>query len=252
MNFSEKVILITGSASGIGEDVAIEFAQLNAKIVLVDISEERLKIVADKIIKNKSPSIPLQIVADVIKDAANIINRTINHFGRLDILINSAGICQKDTPTTMDLKTYDHIFAINCRAIVELIKFAVPFLQLTKGNIINISSFCGLKANLNLTSYCMSKAALNMYTKCASLELASKGIRVNAINPGTIQTPIFQTQGICEEDVQQILNKTKERYPVGRTGTVSDTTNAILFLASDQANFINGVNLSIDGGRLIY
>lgn len=249
MDFSEKVTIITGAASGIGKDAAIEFAKLGANLVLVDLNRDQLKTVVDQINASGSPA-PLSIAADVTEDAETIIKQTVQHFGQINILVNCAGISQTDTASTIDLDKFDRIFSINCRSIVELTKHAIPFLEKTKGNVVNVSSFCGLKGNMKLTSYSMSKAAVDMYTKCASLELAPKGIRVNAINPGTIRTPIFQSLGIDEKEMEATLKETAKRYPIGRVGDVSDTTNAILFLANDESSFINGISLSVDGGRL--
>lgn len=249
MNFSGKVVIVTGSASGIGEDAAIEFAKLGAKVVLVDINEERLKIVAEKMKNNESPT-PLVIACDVTDDAIKIINDTIEHFGQLDILVNNAAIVREGTPSTLDLNLHDSVFKTNVRSVVELVKWAIPHLEKTRGNIVNVSSVGGIVAHVHTTSYSMSKAALDMYTKCASLELAPKGIRVNGLSPGCIRTTLVQTMGLNENELKLWLDKAKERYPIGRIGEVSDTTNGILFLASNKSNFMNGVSLVIDGGRM--
>lgn len=249
MRFSGKVVLVTGASSGIGEDAAIEFANQNASVVLVGRDERRLNSVVDKIKSNGSP-IPLSIAADVSKDAHRIIDETIKHFGRLDVLINNAGIYRKDSASTVNLKDFDELFATNVRAVVELTKLSIPYLEKTKGNVVNISSFTGLKSVLITTSYGMMKAALSMYTKCASLELAPKGIRVNEISPGLVKTEIVEKSGIPLAEVALIFQAAVHNYPVGRLGKVSDTTNAILFLADEQSSFINGVSLVVDGGRI--
>lgn len=249
MGFAEKVVLVSGASSGIGEDAAIEFAKQGAKVVLVGRNEARLNAVANKITKNGS-SLPLIIVADVSKDASRIINETIQHFGQLDTLINNAGIFRTNTASNVDLKVFDEVMAINCRSIVEITKLAVPYLEKTKGCVVIISSISGLKAYQEEISYCVSKAAIDMYVKCASLELAPKGIRVNSVNPGVIDTPIFKTIGLDGENLQAHLEREKQSYPVGRIGVVSDTTNAILYLADQKSSFVNGINLVVDGGSV--
>lgn len=250
MGFSGKVVLVTGASSGIGADVAIAFAQSGAKLVLVGRSLERLSGVANKITSQGSPE-PLVIVGDVSVDAAKIIERTIQHFGQLDVLVNNAGFGRfNDTASTLNLEAFDSIFGTNCRAVVELSKLAIPHLETTNGNIVNVSSIAGLAACKSATSYCMSKAALDMYTKCASLELAPKGIRVNSVNPGTIQTAFLEAAGLDKARIPGFREKSIDFHPVGRLGTVSDTTNAILFLADEKSSFINGALLPADGGRL--
>lgn len=248
MNFNEKVVIVTGAATGVGEDAAIEFAKLGAKVVLVDINEEQLKIVNEKIKSNMSPT-TLVITADVSKDAVKIIDETIHHFRKLDILVSNAAVVREGFPSNLDLDTHDLVFAVNVRAVVELTKLAIPHLEKTKGNIINVTSVGGSVPHPYTTSYSMSKAALDMYTKCASLELAPRGVRVNGLSPGCIRTSLVRNMGLSEEDLKVWLDKAKERYPVGRIGEVSDTTNGILFLASEKSSFINGTLLVVDGGR---
>lgn len=249
MDFSGKVVLVTGASSGIGEDAAIGFAELGAKVVIVGRNEDRLHAVAEKI-KNAGSPTPLAIAADIVKDAAKIVEQTISHFGKLDVLVNNAGIVRMDTASDVKLEEHDDIFATNCRAAVEIAKLAVPYLEQTKGNVVNVSSLAGITPNKATTSYSMSKAALDMYTKCASLELAPRGVRVNSVNPGLIVTPIFQWFSTDSAQVDAFLEKARTRYPVGRVGAVSDTTNAILFLADEKSSFINGVLLPVDGGKL--
>lgn len=250
MNFSDKVVLITGAGSGIGEDAAIGFAKQGAKVVLVDLCEIGLNSVANKISKIESLK-PLIILGDVTKDAQKIIEQTIKHFGKLNILVNNAGILKLDSASNINLEAFDKLFAVNVRAVVELTKFAIPYLEKTKGNIVNLSSITGLQAYAISCSYAMTKAAINMYTKCAALELAAKGIRVNSVHPGVIKTPIYEKLGLADNDLKTFMEGQEERYPLGRIGDVGDTTNAILFLASEQSSFITGVSLSVDGGRAI-
>lgn len=247
MEFSEKIAVITGASSGIGEDVSIEFARQGAKVVLVGRNEDRLNIVADKI-KSNGSFVPLVIIADISKDASKIIEKTIKHFGQLNILVNNAGIGAIDSASTVDLDKFDRIFETNIRGVVELTKLAVPFLENTNGIVVNVSSISSIKALAGGLSYCMSKAALDMYTKCASLELAPKGIRVNSVNPGMIKTPILNTMGFSEKRIEQYRESERIKTPIGRTGLVSDTTNAILYLSSEKSTAINGISMIIDGG----
>lgn len=243
MSFTGKVVLISGASSGIGADAARHLSKLGAQVSLVGRNEQRLKEVADQIIKAGSTR-PLPIVADVTKDGERIINETVKHFGRLDVLVNNAGIFLSDSLPEFNVSEYDRLMDTNLRSVIVLSHLAVPHLEKTKGNIINVSSEAGINAYDMFLSYCISKAALNHFTKCAAIGLASKGIRVNAINPGDIRTPIFASVGI--EESEAFFDKIKEQYLVGRVGETSDTSAAIEYLASQS--FINGILLPVDGG----
>lgn len=137
MDFSDKVALVTGSASGIGEDAAKSFAKYGAKLVLVDLNENGLNCVSRKI-EEDGFQISLKIIADITKDAKQIIKVAIDHSNQLDIVVNCVGILRFDSPITVNLDVFDKIFAINVRSIIEINKLAIPYLEKTKGNIINV------------------------------------------------------------------------------------------------------------------
>lgn len=249
-SFADKVILITGASSGIGADAARHLARLHGAIALVGRDVPRLKQVADSIRAENSPE-PLVIVADVANDAERIVRETIEHFGRLDVLINSAGIVLRDAAHTVDMDVYDRLMNVNVRGIIELTKYAVPWLEKTNGNILNVSSTSGLRAKPGSMTYCLSKAAVNQFTRCAALDLAPKGIRVNAIAPGATRTPIFETNGLTHAaNAEQFFDSFKHTYPMGRIGEVSDTSNAIEFLTKESSSFLTGNILRVDGGSL--
>lgn len=248
MSFGNKVVLVTGASSGIGADCARHFAKLGANVVLVGRNEKRLNEIVDFIKQTNSPT-PLAIVADVTKDAQRIVDETIKQFGKLNVLVNNAGIVIQDNVVDAKLSEFDRVFDTNVRSIITLTQLCVAHLEKTKGNVVNVSSVAGLKAVKNVMTYCMSKAALDQFTKCAALDLAPKGIRVNAINPAAIRTPIFQTVGLTTETTEQLFEHYKTHYPVGRVGEVSDTSAAISFLADDKsASFLTGCLLPVDGG----
>lgn len=245
MSFTGKVVLITGASSGIGADAARHLAKLGAKVAIVGRNEKRLNEVREQIIKAGSPK-PLPIVADVSTDAKRIIDETIKHFGQLDVLVNNAGIFMTDTLDNMKMTVYDRIMDTNLRSVVVLSHLAVPHLEKTKGNIVNVSSDAGIQPYGEYLSYCISKAGINQFTKCSAIGLAKKGIRVNAVNPGDVRTPLFESVGVTPENADQFFEKCKEQYLVGRVGEVSDTSAAIEYLASQS--FINGILLPVDGG----
>lgn len=251
MSFDGKVILITGASSGIGADAARHLAKLGAKVSIVGRNEKRLSDVAEEI-RQSSAMTPLIIAADVTKDTKRIVDETINHFGKLDVLINNAGFSIKDNVANADLTEFNRVFATNVCAVINLTKLCVPHLEKSKGNVVNVSSFAGLKPIPNTMTYCMSKAALDQLTKCSALDLAPKGIRVNSINPAVVRTRIFESYGVTLEHYEKALEQYKCNYPIGRVGEVSDTSAAIAFLANDaSASFLTGLLLSVDGGSMV-
>ncbi|XP_055309033.1 uncharacterized oxidoreductase TM_0325-like [Sitodiplosis mosellana] len=175
------------ACTGIGAHAAIHLAKKGGRIVLVGRNEGRLNDVSSEIIKDNAPK-PLIIVADVTMDAERIIQETIDHFGSLDVLVNNAAEITCDTADNIELEDFDRIMNTNVCSIVHLRKLAVPHLEKTNGNISNVSSIAGLRTKVNSFGHSISKAAVNQLTKNAALDLASKGIRMNAINPGAINS----------------------------------------------------------------
>lgn len=251
MSFSGKVVIITGASSGIGADAALQLSKLGASVAIVGRNAERLGATAKKIRESGSSSV-LEIVADVNNDAERVITATVGKFGKLDVLVNNAGILEFNGGELLGtLDTFDRIMSTNVRSVLALTKLAVPHLERTKGNVVNISSIAGLRAVPFALSYAMSKAALDHFTKCAAVELASKGIRVNSVNPGAVETPIFKTAGLDDNKVDEFMKECERSYPVGRTGRVEDISRAIAFLANDDAGFITGHILVVDGGKVL-
>lgn len=251
MIFDAKVVLVTGASSGIGADAARHLAQLGARVSIIGRNKDRLYQVADEI-KNAGSPTPLAIVADITKDAERIVDETIKHFGQLDVLVNNAGTAKLDTTCDLKISNLNRTFETNVLAVIILTQLCVPYLEKTKGNVINVSSIAGFKPIPNHTSYCVSKAAQDQFTKCASIDLAKKGIRVNAINPSFIRTPVFERTGVPIEAINKLFADLKSKYPVGRTGEVSDTSAAIAFMADNNAaGFLTGILLPVDGGAMV-
>ncbi|XP_031638461.1 uncharacterized protein LOC116350700 [Contarinia nasturtii] len=251
MSFSGKVVLITGASSGIGADAARHLASKGASVSIVGRNEKRLNAVAEEIIKAGHPT-PLAIVADVTKDVERIVDETIKKFGKLDVLVNNAGIVAQDNVVDIELSGFDRIFNTNLKSVIMLSKLCVPHLEKTRGNIVNVSSVAGLKCIQNVLSYSMSKAALDQFTKCSALDLAPKHIRVNSINPAAIETPIFQVGDLSKELIDRVRDDCISKYPVKRIGDVSDTSSAIAYLADENAaSFLTGILLTIDGGYML-
>lgn len=250
MNFTDKVALITGAGSGIGADVAIRLSKLGASVSLVGRNVANLETVALRIRAAGAPE-PLVIAADVTADTDRIINETIAKFGRLDVLVNNAGRMEFSAELLGTLDIFDSMFDTNVRSVLALTKAAAPHLEQTKGNVVNVSSIAALKATRKATAYAMSKAALDHFTRCAAVELAPKGIRVNSTSPGATETALFENGGLDAMLAEDLRQQCRDSYPFGRICSVEDISKAIAFLASDEASFITGHILLVDGGKLL-
>ncbi|XP_050328838.1 uncharacterized oxidoreductase TM_0325-like [Bactrocera neohumeralis] len=249
MSLVGKVVIVTGASSGIGAAVAVAFAKQNSKVVLVGRNEANLKATAAACKTANSKAELLPITGDVTVDAERIINSTIERFGQLDVLVNNAGIFEVGNILDIDVDQFDRIFDTNVRAVFLLTKYAAPHLIKTQGNIVNVSSVTGLRSFPGVSTYCSSKAALDQFTRCIALDLASKNVRVNAVNPGVIVTDIHRRRGLSPEGVNEYLERCKETHALGRVGEPNEVADAIIFLASSNASFITGATLPIDGGK---
>lgn len=247
--FTGKVAFVTGATSGIGQACAVAFAEAGANVVCVGRNADALKEVEQKIREAGSEAVIIQ--ADVARDgeAERAVQHAIDAFGGIDVLVNSAGHISSGTIENTSLTAWDDMMNINVRAAFVLMQKALPSLIDRRGNIVNVSSVTGLRAFPGVLAYCVSKAALDQLTRCASLELAAKGVRVNAVNPGVVVTQIHKRGGMSEEAYAAFLEHSKSTHPLGRTGRPEEVASLILFLASDDASWITGATYSIDGGR---
>lgn len=251
MSFNGKVILITGASSGIGAACAEYFAREGGQLALVGRNVDKFRNVVKKIKEINTESDPLIILKDVSTDAKEIIDETIQRYNRLDVLINNAGFSIRGTIEDTKIEDFDAIMATNVRAVFSLTHLAIPYLIATKGNVVNVSSVAGLRAMKNNLAYSMSKAAVDHFTRCAALELAAKGVRVNSVNPALIITDFHLNLGMSNEQYAEYVDTFGKQHPVGRAGQASEVVNAIAFLSKDNAGFVTGVCLPIDGGMTI-
>ncbi|XP_071447789.1 3-oxoacyl-[acyl-carrier-protein] reductase FabG-like [Hetaerina americana] len=254
VNLKHKVAIITGASSGIGKGTALHFAKLGCRLLLSGRNEGNLNEVR-KTCENiglDKKEVDVSI-GDVCKadDRESLVKHAIERFGKIDILINSAGILIGSGIEQQSLEDYDLQMDINARSVFCLMKIALPHLIATKGNIVNVSSVTGLRAFPGVVGYNASKAAVDHLTRCVALEVASRGVRVNAVNPGVIVTNLHKRGGMDEETYKKFLEHSKETHALGRPGTAEEVAKAIAFLASDDASFITGATLAVDGGRNI-
>jgi len=243
MRLKDKVAIITGAANGLGRATALTFAREGAKIVVADVNEEAGQKVVEEILQTGSAAHFARVnVADpesVNRMAAN----TVTQYGKIDILINNAGILADARLVKMELEQWQHVIDVNLKGVF-LCGQAVARVMETQGRgvILNAASVVGLYGNFGQSNYVAAKAGVIGMTKTWARELGKKGIRVNAVAPGFIETDMIKT--IPEKVIAMI----KEKTPLARMGTPQDIANAYLFLASDEASFITGTVLSVDGG----
>lgn len=249
-NFQDKVIIVTGASSGIGAATAVHLASLGGLVVLVGRNVDKLKETADNILATGgAPALQLQADMNKEADVEKIVAATIEKFGKLDVLINNAGIIELGSIESTSLEQYDRVMSTNVRSLYQLTMLATPELIKTKGNIVNVSSVCGLRSFPGVLAYNVSKSAVDQLTRCVALELASKGVRVNSVNPGVIITELQKRGGLDDEAYAKFLEHSKQTHALGRPGEVNEVAAAIAFLASADASFSTGVNLPVDGGR---
>ncbi|HEX8652129.1 MAG TPA: glucose 1-dehydrogenase [Pyrinomonadaceae bacterium] len=245
----DKVALVTGATSGIGHATALRFAEAGAAVAAVGRDQGRLRLVVEEI--QGSGGAALAIPSDVTDDGAarSIVARAVERFGALDVLVNAAGHISNGTIETTSLVDWDAMLNVNLRAVFNLMQQAVPYLAQRRGNIVNVSSVTGLRAFPGVLAYCVSKAGLDQLTRCAALELAPRGVRVNAVNPGVVVTEIHKRGGMSEDEYAAFLERSQGTHPLGRVGHAREVAELILYLASERAAWITGATYSIDGGR---
>jgi len=238
-----KVVIVTGASSGIGQATALRFADAGSAVVAVGRNSKELAAIASESIKPH--------LADLtdISQLEDLVSATLQNYGRIDVLINSAGIIKNGNIETTSTDDWDDMMQINLRSVFVLTQKCVTHLIGSKGNIVNVSSVAGTRAFPNVLAYCVSKAAIDQLTRCSALELASKGVRVNAVNPGVVVTNIHKRGGMEDAGYTAFLEHSKTTHPVGRVGTAAEVAELIYFLASDKASWITGATYEIDGGR---
>ncbi|XP_052789805.1 uncharacterized oxidoreductase MexAM1_META1p0182-like [Mya arenaria] len=254
-SLKDKVAIITGASSGIGEGVAVHLASLGCRLVLTGRTQEKL----DRVIKKCrtagcAEGNLVAISGDITTHATrmNVVEQAEVRWGRLDILINNSGIVCTTSLANVTKVDYDLTFDNNIRCHVLMTKACLPYLVKTKGCVINNSSAYSQTPNIDHGVYCMTKAAMDMFTKCLALEMGPKGVRVNSINPGLIATNMYRKKEVKMKDdafFQKYLEENAAQTPLGRTGLPHDCAQAVAFLASDASSFISGETLFVDGAR---
>ena len=246
---TNKVAIVTGATSGIGRATANLFAANGAKVVAVGRNEADLSELTSG--TSKAVGMVTARPADVTDQSQvdGLVSEIIDKFGKIDILVNAAGIIGNGSIENTTLDDWDRMLNVNLRSVFYLMQKCVPMLELTKGNIVNVSSVTGPRAFPNVLAYCVSKAGVDQLTRCSALELAPKGIRVNAVNPGVVVTGLHRRSGMSEDRYETFIEHSRTTHPLGRVGQPEEVAELIMFLASDKAGWITAATYEIDGGR---
>jgi len=254
---NEKVALISGGASGIGRATAQLFAAEGAFVAVTDIDETGAQQVANNIASCGGAAIALRLNVTVERDWEVVVGKLRDTAGRVDILIACAGIAHAKPVTEMSIEEWRHVHAVNLEGVFLGAKHVIPAIRETGGgSIVIVSSVSGIKPSPGASAYCSSKAALRMFAKTVALECAERvdRIRVNTVSPGAVKTPIWKGTPIWEQlraehgSEEGAWNALGASAPLGRVAEPEEIAKAILFLASDDASYITGVDLVIGGG----
>ena len=250
MKLSNKVALITGSGSGIGRASAILFSQEGAKISVADIDEKGGQQTVDLIKQKGGSAIFIQTDVSKANDIERMIRATVDHYGKLDILFNNAGIGMPFIPIEeVKESIWDRIMEINVKGIFLGCKYAVPIMKRQGGGvIINTASISGVRPRPGLSAYSASKGAAILLTKALAIELAPFKIRVNCVNPVVVDTP-FLEKNIDLSQLEEAKKSMLSTIPLGRLCQPEDIAHAALYLASDESSMVTGASLNVDGGR---
>lgn len=244
MRLQDKVAIITGAASGMGREEAIRFAQEGAKVIVADLNFEGAKEVAKEIEAFGGQAVAVAVNVTKTEDIHNMVKSAVDSFGPIDIVVNNAGVFDKYA-TSLDttLEQWNFLVNINLTSVFEISNAVLPsMIERGTGSIVNIASVAGLVAGKGGAAYTATKHAVIGYTKHLASEYARYGIKINAICPGTIETPLVK-------DV--LANISKEPVPTRRFGQVNEVADLAVFLASDEAKFMSGAAVPIDGGFTI-
>ncbi len=248
MKLEEKVAIVTGAGAGIGEATARLFAEEGASVVCNSISDSAARVV-ENIIQGGGDATFMQGDVSDLSAAQQIVNTSIEAYGKLNILVNNAGIVLPGRVDDMSLEDWERTMAVNVRGVYLLSKYAVPHLRKTRGTIVNTSSVLALKGVKNRAAYSASKGAVSSLTKAMAADYIEDGIRVNCICPGTTDTPSLAYRLSQFPDPEDARKQFIARQPMGRLGTAEEIAEGILYLS--LAEFATGISLSVDGGMTI-
>jgi 3-oxoacyl-[acyl-carrier protein] reductase len=246
LRLKDKVAIITGAASGIGFAAALSFARQGAKVAVVDFNEELGNVSVHDIKSEGYDATFFQVNVADRESVDDMVKAVLEKYGRIDILVNNAGITKDGMLSKLAVEDFQKVIDVNLTGVFHCTQAVLPtMVEQGKGKIINTSSVSGVYGNVGQTNYAATKAGVVGMTKTWAKELGRKGINVNAVAPGFIET------GMTSKVPEKILDQMKMMVPLGRLGVPEDIANAYLFLASEESNYVNGTVLHVDGGIMM-
>lgn len=246
MGLKDKTAIVTGGSRGIGKAVALALAKAGADIAVADVNLEAAEEAANEIRALGRKALAVKANVADSADAKKMVETAVKEFGKVDILVNNAGITRDTLLMRMKEEDWDAVLNVNLKGVYNCTKAVVSGMMKRRyGRIVNIASVVGITGNAGQANYASAKAGMIGFTKSIAKEVASRGITVNAVAPGFIQT---QMTDVLPEDVKA---KLMEQIPIGRLGQPEDIANAVLFLASDSASYITGQTISVNGGMVM-
>lgn len=251
ISLQSKVALVTGAASGIGEGIAEKLDGAGAKVAVVDVDREGGEDTISKIRDGggEGSFFPCDVTSSA--DCKSTVEAVEERFGGLDILVNNAGVIKRKSALDLTEEDWEKVISVNLKAPFLLSKYSIPLMSGGEGgSIVNVSSGWGLKGGPQAVAYCASKAGLINMSRAMAIDYGDQGIRVNCVSPGDTDTDLLRDEADqLGEDEKKFLSLAADR-PLGRLGTPRDIANAVLFLASDLADWVTGANIVVDGGGL--
>jgi len=238
-----RVAIVTGGAQGIGKSIATQLASAGANVVIADVAEGIAKSTAEEISKKGTEAISVSVDVSSLSSVQEMVKKTLDKFGRIDILINNAGVTRDALVMRMKEEDWDFVLDINLKGAFNCIKAVSPIMMRQKyGKIVNIASIVGISGNAGQANYSASKGGLIALTKTCAKELASRQINVNAVAPGFIQTSMTERLPL------EVKEKLSSQIPLGKLGKPEDVAGVVLFLVSEEASYLTGEVIRVDGG----
>jgi 3-oxoacyl-[acyl-carrier protein] reductase len=246
MSFKGKTAVVTGASQGIGKSIAYDLAERGAQVVVIDVQKDKAEQVVNDIVKNKGEAHYYEVDVSQTEEVSKAVNEILDRQGKIDFLVNNAGITRDGLLMRMKEEDWDSVLAVNLKGVYNLSKAVIrPMARARFGRIVNISSVVGLMGNVGQSNYSASKAGVLGFTKSLAREVASRSITVNAVAPGYIAT------SMTKKLPESVKKKFIELIPMKRFGEPKEVAQAVRFLLSDEADYITGQVLSVNGGMLM-
>lgn len=251
MKLADKTAIVTGAGNGIGQATALSFAKEGAQVVVSDIDYAAAQTTTQKIKDMGSEAIAVKTDVSNLADLQSLIDKTVRHFGQLDILVNNAGVILPKRLDDVSEEDWNRLCDINLKGVVFGCKLALPELRKRKGNIVNMASMTGVSGQQNNPVYSATKGGVIALTRSLAIDCAMEGVRVNAVCPAGVSTPLLEKWLANSEDSEKARINQDYSHLLGRTATSEEIASVVAFLASNEASFITGQDIHVEGGATL-